>query len=248
MQTEATVLANNFQHCWMLHVASVCTPCCMLLRVVGSCCTKFETGQTFSCEQTDATTPNIVGQQCWELLRLFACSLKFVPLSGQNQQLYLLYLYLDFEASNSRGCIAKFSRNRQGDCLCILIRAKPKYGKTVLIDISSDFMQTCPHPLKQHFSKPEQSSSPWQASTQMPVWSGLALEQNSGLLSAAGNFNIIFMLIFCYSVLAERFSSLSSSSLLLSLSLSIIFHEILIMQVLTIGVTLNKNKPASFAQ
>ena len=40
-------------HCWstttnivgMLHVASVCTPCCMLLHVVGSCCTKFETGQ-----------------------------------------------------------------------------------------------------------------------------------------------------------------------------------------------------------
>ena len=29
--------ANNFQHCWILHVASVCTPCCMLLRVVGSC-------------------------------------------------------------------------------------------------------------------------------------------------------------------------------------------------------------------
>ena len=23
------------QHCWMLHVAPVCTPCCMLLRVVG---------------------------------------------------------------------------------------------------------------------------------------------------------------------------------------------------------------------
>ena len=22
-------------HCWMLHVASVCTPCCMLLRVVA---------------------------------------------------------------------------------------------------------------------------------------------------------------------------------------------------------------------
>ena len=30
----------------MWHVASVCTPCCMLLRVVGGCCTKCETGQT----------------------------------------------------------------------------------------------------------------------------------------------------------------------------------------------------------
>ena len=36
MQTDASWLANNSQHCWMLHVASVCTPCCMLLRVVGS--------------------------------------------------------------------------------------------------------------------------------------------------------------------------------------------------------------------
>ena len=38
----------------MLHVASVCTPCCMLLDVVACCCTKFETGQTFQ-----PTTPNI---------------------------------------------------------------------------------------------------------------------------------------------------------------------------------------------
>ena len=77
----------------------------------------------------------------------------------------------------------------------------------------------------------------------------LELVLNSGFPSAAGNLNIIFMLVFCYYVLAEWFSSLLSSlSLLLSLSLSIIFHEILIMQVLTIGVTLNKNKPASFAQ
>ena len=54
MQTDATLLASNFQHYWMLHVASVCTPCCMLLLVVGSCCAKFETGQTF-----EPTTPNM---------------------------------------------------------------------------------------------------------------------------------------------------------------------------------------------
>ena len=29
------MLANNSQHCWMLHVVSICTPCCMLLDVVG---------------------------------------------------------------------------------------------------------------------------------------------------------------------------------------------------------------------
>ena len=39
-QTDATFLANNFQHCWVLHVASVCTPCCMLLRFVGICCVR----------------------------------------------------------------------------------------------------------------------------------------------------------------------------------------------------------------
>ena len=49
----------------------------MLLQVFGSCCAKFETGQTLSYMkmQTDATTPNIVGQQCWESLRPFTCSL-----------------------------------------------------------------------------------------------------------------------------------------------------------------------------
>ena len=34
METDATLLANNFQHFWMLHVMAVCTPCCMLLGVV----------------------------------------------------------------------------------------------------------------------------------------------------------------------------------------------------------------------
>ena len=34
VQTDATLLATNSQHCWMFHVASVCTPCCMLLRKV----------------------------------------------------------------------------------------------------------------------------------------------------------------------------------------------------------------------
>ena len=32
---------------------------CMLLRVIRSCCAKFETGQTFRYAQAEATTPNI---------------------------------------------------------------------------------------------------------------------------------------------------------------------------------------------
>ena len=59
------------RHCWPTspkivgcYVASVRTPCCMLLRVIGSCYAKYETGQTFSHVQTDATSPNNVGS-CW---------------------------------------------------------------------------------------------------------------------------------------------------------------------------------------
>ena len=35
VQTDATLLANNPKHGWMLHVASVCTPCCTLLDIVA---------------------------------------------------------------------------------------------------------------------------------------------------------------------------------------------------------------------
>ena len=53
VRTDATLLANNSQHCWMFHVASVCKT---LLHVVGCCgvLLKFETGQTFQ-----SSTPNI---------------------------------------------------------------------------------------------------------------------------------------------------------------------------------------------
>ena len=54
VQTDATLLANNSQHGWMLHVASVCTLWRMWLDVVACCCAKFESGQTFQ-----ATTLNI---------------------------------------------------------------------------------------------------------------------------------------------------------------------------------------------
>ena len=54
VQTDTTLLTNNSQHCWMSRVASVCTPCCMLLDVVAYCCAKFETSKTFQ-----PKTPNI---------------------------------------------------------------------------------------------------------------------------------------------------------------------------------------------
>ena len=48
----------------MLHATSVCTPYCVLLTVVESCCAKYETSQTFK-------LPTLLAHQCWELL----CSL-----------------------------------------------------------------------------------------------------------------------------------------------------------------------------
>ena len=59
----------------MLHVAPVCTPCCMLFDVVACCCAKFETGQTF---QQQLPTflwfrdRRSVAQQCW--IRLHSSS------------------------------------------------------------------------------------------------------------------------------------------------------------------------------
>ena len=61
VQTDATLLANNSQHCWTLRVASVCTPCCALL---GACCAKFVAGQIFSYVEMDSTTSNNVASVC----------------------------------------------------------------------------------------------------------------------------------------------------------------------------------------
>ena len=76
--TVSHLTCKRMQHCWLtspnivgcyscvhlhtlLHtpfvhpvVHSICTPCCILLSVIGSGCAKFETGQTF-----EPTTPNI---------------------------------------------------------------------------------------------------------------------------------------------------------------------------------------------
>ena len=68
VQTNATLLTNNSQHCWMLHVASVCTPCCMLLDVVAQSLKPVKL--LAPCKRTQhcwLTTPNIVGSCCARL-------------------------------------------------------------------------------------------------------------------------------------------------------------------------------------
>ena len=77
------------QHCGMLHVASVCTPCCMLLDVVAYCCAKFEIGQTFQPLPTRAQQlSTLLPQQCWELLRPFARSLS-VSVNEEESKLFI---------------------------------------------------------------------------------------------------------------------------------------------------------------
>ena len=65
VQTDATLLANNSQHFWMLHVASACTPSA-LLGVFAFVCTPLP--------RRTQQLPTLFAQQCWELLRPFAGS------------------------------------------------------------------------------------------------------------------------------------------------------------------------------
>ena len=63
------------QHCWMSHVKSGCTPCCMLMQVVGSCCAKVETGQNLSQQLPTFllfSDRRRVAQQCW--IQLYSSS------------------------------------------------------------------------------------------------------------------------------------------------------------------------------
>ena len=62
------MFSNNSQHCWMLHVASVCTPCCILLDVVAQSLKPIIL--LAPCKRTQhcwLTTLNIVGSCCVRL-------------------------------------------------------------------------------------------------------------------------------------------------------------------------------------
>ena len=64
VQTGTTLLTNNSQHCWMLHVASVCTPYCMLAQSLKPVILLAPCKRTQHCW---LTTPNIVGSCCVRL-------------------------------------------------------------------------------------------------------------------------------------------------------------------------------------
>ena len=64
MQTDATWLANNSCHCWMLHVTFVCTSCCILLEDVAHLILN---RSNFWSQQLPKTSiyRQRVAQQCW---------------------------------------------------------------------------------------------------------------------------------------------------------------------------------------
>ena len=78
--------AKNSQHCWMLHVESICIPCCMMLDVVACCCAKFKPVKLFSQQ-----LPTFLAQQCWELLRPSVRSLS----QGRNMKISFSVFVVD---------------------------------------------------------------------------------------------------------------------------------------------------------
>ena len=64
-----SLLANNSQHCWMLHVTSVCTHCCMLLDVVAQSLKPVKLfSQQFPTVLLFRDWRRSVAQKCWTCL------------------------------------------------------------------------------------------------------------------------------------------------------------------------------------
>ena len=80
VQTDGLLLANNSQHCWMLHVPPFGHPvacccflsCCVLLRVVAQSLKPVE--PLAMCKRTQQLS-TLFGQQFWELWRPLVRSL-----------------------------------------------------------------------------------------------------------------------------------------------------------------------------
>ena len=92
MQSEATILANNSQHCWMLHVifvsGGVWTPCYMFLRVVACRCVLLLRVPACCC----VSLPVAPARSC-VLLGVIAQSLKPVKLLIQRLPPFLFFFF-----------------------------------------------------------------------------------------------------------------------------------------------------------
>ena len=68
------IVGQQLPTCWMLHVASVSTPCCMLLGVVAQ---SLKLVKLLATSKRTQHLPEVWGQQCWELSHPFARSFSF---------------------------------------------------------------------------------------------------------------------------------------------------------------------------
>ena len=72
MQMDATLLVDNYHHWWILQVASVCTPCYMLLQVVAFCWELL--GKVWDQSNFQPCRPTMLG-----VVVVSVCTLSFKP-------------------------------------------------------------------------------------------------------------------------------------------------------------------------
>ena len=118
---------------WLLKSRCKRTQLCpMLLPVVPSCCAiKFESGQTFSYVQTDATTPNIVLEtspfdRCLQHLLIYILNLKSSPVIRSLSNFWTPSVFRHVEA------ITSLKRARGGTPIYYLYAYVPPKGVVIL--------------------------------------------------------------------------------------------------------------------
>ena len=104
------------QHRWMLHVASVCTPCCMLLGIVAQ---NLKPVKLLASGKWTQQLPTLLSQQCRELWRPFAPGLRGIMTASARRWRSHVYLISTFKSP--KFCLVypfsgTFSHNPP--CLC----------------------------------------------------------------------------------------------------------------------------------
>ena len=116
----------------MLHVASVCTPCC-ILGVVAQSLKPVKLSKLLApCKRR-----NIVGQRCWELLRLFERSLRFLSPQSLNFSNPQSLQYSITSEPPIEDVLHVFHQCSLLNVLKETVSAKSKYRNTVVFSSSS---------------------------------------------------------------------------------------------------------------
>ena len=133
-------MTNNSHHCWMLHVASVCTPCCMLWRKV--CNFSANNSQHFFCSVITEAQRNNVGSVCTALptllgprtlithglQRLMGCILPTMHCRSQHcwELLHPFAHHCQHARNNSQHC---WPNNFGNCCVCLHVALLLTQGK-----------------------------------------------------------------------------------------------------------------------